>query len=91
MSHYHVKFERIGRNHDVKPLCTEASDEDALAEAIFRYAKPKLASREVEVTVDLVAGTGFITAGGFHVAGRFTVEDAGHPTEPTAEPSKAAA
>jgi len=70
---YLVKFERVGRNHDVAPLNVVGDDPNEIAEQIFRYAAPKLLSRDVDVHVDLSDRTGCITAG-FHNAGNFTLE-----------------
>jgi hypothetical protein len=69
---YRVEFDRIGRTHDVAPLDVSAVDADALAESIYRYARPHLRSRDVEVVVDLEAMRGSILCG-FHSGGRFTV------------------
>ena len=65
-------FQRIGRDRP-GPLTTEATDADDLAEKVYRYARPHLRSRDVEVVVDLAEKRGFILAG-FHNAGDFTVE-----------------
>ena len=72
---YRVTFDRIGRNHGVEPLTATAGDADELAEAVYRYARPHLASRDVEVVVDLAAGSGFIFCG-FNNGGTFTIETA---------------
>jgi len=74
-----VTFDRIGRNHNVAPLVewvTGPIDPDALGEGIYHYARPHLASRDVEVVVDPDMGKVFIFAG-FHNAGEgtITVED----------------
>jgi hypothetical protein len=61
-----VTFDRIGRNHNVAPLVewvTGPIDPDALAEGIYHYARPHLASRDIEVAVDLDKGQVFIFAG----------------------------
>ena len=72
---YIVKFDRIGRDHFARPIEVEVAEDDAdgIAEAVFRHAKSKLASRWFEVYVDLDAGKGLIEAGRF---GTFTVERA---------------
>lgn len=70
MTRYLITFERIGRKHDVAPLEVVADDADALAEAIYRYARPNLGSRDVEVVVDLDKNRGSILCG-FHSGGRF--------------------
>lgn len=71
-TNYRVEFDRIGRTHDVTPLVTKADDADVLAETIYRYARPHLRSRDVEVVVDLQAMTGWIFCG-FQVGGHFTI------------------
>jgi hypothetical protein len=60
---YRVTFARIGRNHDVPALVTTAVDADDLAEQVFRYARPRLGSRDVDVTVDFDKAKGTIYAG----------------------------
>lgn len=76
---YRVTYERVGRhggrNGSPAPgqLTLTAADADDLAEQVARDARRYLASREVEVVVDLAAGTGQILAG-FHNAGTFTLE-----------------
>lgn len=60
---YEVTFDRIGRNRHVAPLTTEADGPNHLAEVIYRYARPHLASRDIEVSVDMDAGTVRIFAG----------------------------
>jgi adenylyl- and sulfurtransferase ThiI len=70
---YRVTFNRIGRNHHVAPLAVEATNADTIAEAVYRYARPHLASRDVEVSVDLATGQGQIFCG-FNNGGTFTVE-----------------
>lgn len=59
---YTATFDRIGRNHDVPPL-TVTGDADAIAEQVWRYARTKLGSRDVEVAIDLEGLTGRIFAG----------------------------
>jgi hypothetical protein len=71
MNTYRVKFDRIGRNHYVPDLLTEARDFDHLSEQVYRYARPHLASSDVDVTIDSI-GRGFISCG-FNNGGRFTV------------------
>jgi hypothetical protein len=63
-----IHFDRIGRNHnppDLKIDDTTIEDADlgAVEEAVYRHARPHLASRGVEVAVDLEAGTVRIFAG----------------------------
>lgn len=70
---YVATFDRIGRNHDVEPL-NVAGDADAIAEQVFKYAYPKLMSRDVNVVVDLEQREATIFAG-FHVAGRATLTE----------------
>ena len=44
------------------------------AEVIYRYARPHLGSREVDVFVDLPEMRGSVLVGGFRTAGTFTIE-----------------
>ena len=69
---YTVTFERVGRNHNVAPLTAHAVDADHLAEEIYRYVRPHLRSRDVDVTVDMAEGKGYIHCG-FHNGGTFAV------------------
>jgi hypothetical protein len=77
---YRVTFDRIGRNHNVAPLDITRTDADAdyLARAIYTYARRHLASRGVEIYVDLEEdgrkGEGGIICGVAHSGGRFTIE-----------------
>lgn len=66
---YVCKFERIGRDHYVPPLEVECpeDDADAIAEAVFRYARTKLASSWFEVLVDLESNRVSIEMGRFGV------------------------
>lgn len=79
MNRYLVTFERIGRrggrdgSTPPAPLTVEATDGEHLAMHVLTYARPFLASRAVEVCIDLEKGTGFLLAG-FHTAGEFAVE-----------------
>jgi hypothetical protein len=59
---YLATFDRIGRNHDVAPLAV-TGDADAIAEQVWRYARTRLGSRDVEVSIDLEARAGRIFAG----------------------------
>lgn len=68
---YRVKFDRIGRNHYVPDLVTDARDLDALAERIYRYARPHLMSADVDVHV--AGGRGHIFCG-WNTGGTFTFE-----------------
>ena len=70
---YLATFDRISRNHDVPPL-EVSGDADAIAEQVYRYAKPKVASRDVEIVVDLEAMSGHIFCG-MHVGGTFTLSE----------------
>jgi hypothetical protein len=72
---YRVTFEdgRIGRRRDINPVIVNATDADELAEAVFRYAKPFLMSRDVEVSADLEAMSGTIYCG-LHIGGKYTIE-----------------
>jgi len=82
MTSYRCTFDRIGRHQDVEPLTAAADTADDLAEAIYRYARPKLASREIEVHVDLnpgTGGTGVILIGGFRNGGEITIEEVPAP------------
>jgi hypothetical protein len=80
---YRVTFERIGRHHDVAPLtatvtCRPDDQADKLAEAVWRYARKYLASRDVETQVDLPTAekpTGAVMIFcGFRTGGTGTVE-----------------
>ncbi|MCA1572766.1 MAG: hypothetical protein LC798_21230 [Chloroflexi bacterium] len=70
MTTYRLLFERIGRNRDLETT-VDAGDADALAEAVWRFARGRLGSRSFEVTVDLEAMKGSIEYGRF---GTFTIE-----------------
>lgn len=75
---YTVTFDRVGRNHHVAPLVADVNGSDPafeLAEKIYRYVRPHVMSRGVDVTVDLDAGTGQIFCG-MHNGGTFTVKPA---------------
>jgi hypothetical protein len=74
MSGYIAKFDRISRNHSVPDLAV-SGDADRIAEQIFAYARPKCASQDVSVAVDLGTHTVTIMAG-MHVAGTATLEEA---------------
>jgi len=79
---YDIAFDHIGRNHAVPPTTAETrlrpdrySDEGTISRAVASYARPYLASRGIDVEVDLAAdltGTGSIFAG-YRNVGRFTV------------------
>jgi hypothetical protein len=72
MSTYTAVFDRISRNHDVPPLKVTGGP-NAIAEQVWEYARPKCASRDIDVAVDMEAMAGTIYAG-WHVAGTFTLE-----------------
>lgn len=74
---YTVTFDRIGRNHYVRPLATgEIDGPNHLAQVIHGYARPHLGSREVDVHVDLAKMRGTVLVGGFRNAGTFTLAEA---------------
>lgn len=76
---YTVTFERIGRKRGLADLPITvpqrqwARTADYLAEKIYTYARPHLASRNFEVVVDLAAGTGYLFTG--QPAGNFTITE----------------
>jgi predicted RNA methylase len=76
---YKIIFDRIGRtggrngSKPPEPITVDSENADEIAEEVYRYARRFLASREVEVIVNLGKGTGFISAG-FSNAGSFKVE-----------------
>jgi len=90
---FRVEFNRIGRTHDVAPLELAVDDgpagavADLLAERIYDYARPKVLSRELEVSIfygsdedptpatsaDLDGAVGVLIVGGFRQAGAFTI------------------
>lgn len=74
MTTYRVTHDRIGRNHNIKPMVFEdVTDPDELAALIFEKGKRHLMSRDVEVAVNLFDLTGFWLAG-MRPAGNFTIE-----------------
>jgi len=73
MTTYRMTFERIGRSRP-EPLTATAEHPEILADEIFRYARPLLASRDVVVVVDMEAMTGNIFCG-FQSGGRFTIAE----------------
>lgn len=76
MTAYRVVFDRIGRNHNVPPLEGAAAvDGNELAELIYRYARPHLRSRDVEVWLNLHTMDGAIYCG-VRLGGRFTISTA---------------
>lgn len=78
MTTYVATFDsgRIGRTHDVPPLTIEVPTPDAgdVAEKVYRFARPKLASRDMQVDVDLDKMRGWISCG-FHNGGTFTLAE----------------
>ena len=72
-STYVVTFDRVGRSRDVAPLTVTAEDEDDLAHKILKHVVPHLRSRQIEVSVDVEAGTGQIVVGAIHNGGDFVV------------------
>ena len=79
MSRYLVTFGRVGHrggrdgSTPPAPLTVEATDSEHLAMHVLAYVRPFLASRGLEIVIDLEKGSGFLLAG-FHTAGEFTVE-----------------
>jgi len=76
---YRVTFDRIGRGHHPAPQVFTARNADELALLLYRFAKPMLASRDVDVVLELDTelphiGKGSITAG-FHNVGSFEIEE----------------
>lgn len=69
---YKVTFERVGRYRDLPPLTVRAKDGDDLAEQIYKYVRPSLRSRDVEIVVDPETGEGMIVCG-VQNGGTFTV------------------
>lgn len=69
---YVVTFDRIGRNHSVEPLQV-FGDANEIATQIYRYARPKLGSRDVQVWVELPQLRTGIVVGGLRPAGRGTL------------------
>lgn len=80
-----LKFDRIGRNHQVADLHVEEDTLDDVCRAVHRYARKMLASSELEVSVDLEARNGELIVGGLQSAGSFMIFSdlpagvAGHP------------
>lgn len=67
-----ITFDRIGRNHNPPAMIVpDDASGDAIAEAVWREARPRLASRDIEVVVDEPVVTIYA---GFHVAGTGTIE-----------------
>lgn len=75
-----VTFDRIGRTGvrsrggrpvDPLPIADNATP-DEIAEAVHKYARPFLASRDIDVIVD---GTTVTIFAGLHTAGTGTIEE----------------
>lgn len=72
---YVVTFERIGRRRNLQPATfIGVKSADALARIIYNFSKGYLASREIEVDVDLSEMKGSIYTGG-RPAGNFTIKE----------------
>lgn len=76
---YRITFDRIGRNHNAPPIAITVADDypaDAIAKQVFHHVLPRVASRVVNIDVELAdnlrSGTGTIFCG-FQVGGTFTV------------------
>lgn len=67
-----VSFNRIGRTHDVLDLAVATTNPDEIAGLVYRYARPMLRSRDVEVVVNLETMRGSIFCG-FNNGGTFTL------------------
>lgn len=80
MTRYRVTFERVGRrggrdgSTPPAPLTVDAEGGEHLAMHVLAYVRPFLASRGLDIVIDLEKGSGFLLAG-FHTAGEFTVEE----------------
>ena len=68
-----ITFERIGRSHDVPNLVVDDSDDEALMNEIYDYARPHIASRDLEVLYNTESRSGYLLVGGFRNAGSFTL------------------
>lgn len=71
MASYIAHFDRISRNHDVPDLAV-SGDADNIAEHVYHYARPRVASQDLEVVVDLEDRSGTIFCG-MQVGGSFTL------------------
>jgi hypothetical protein len=78
---YKVTFDRIGRTHTIEPQIIGAADADDMAFKLLKFGRRFLASRCVDVEVDMEQGTGMFLAG-FHNGGTFKFElvDGGGPS-----------
>jgi hypothetical protein len=70
---YRVTFDRIGRTRDVPPQTFAAADPDALAEAVWSFARPYCGSLDLSVSLRLDGAGGALFAG-VRNAGAFVVE-----------------
>lgn len=75
VTHTRVTFDRIGHPSQgaPAPLDIPSSDPDEIAETVYRYARQRLASQDVEVVVDMDDMTAHIFAG-LRCAGRGEIE-----------------
>ena len=69
---YEIKFDRIGRNHEVAPLVAVVEGEADLCRRIRAHARPHLRSRDFDVCVNEYGDGGFLACG-MHDGGRFTI------------------
>jgi hypothetical protein len=69
---------RLGRssNGPLGPFCVNAGHPDDVAAAIFKVARPRLASSSVDVAIDFEKLTGMVVVGGWRPVGEFTLEAA---------------
>lgn len=78
---YTASFDRVGISHKVAPLSIAVPNHlldngtgaDFIAESVYRYVRPKLLSRDIEVQVDLDNGQGHILCG-MRNGGTFSVK-----------------
>jgi hypothetical protein len=75
---YRITFERIGRNHSVAALDVTTDTINDLEMAIFRHARPHLASKGIDVEIDPHMTGGFVSCGGRN-GGRFSLEQVVEP------------
>lgn len=78
---YRCVFDRIGRNHDVAPLTAEVRTAEQLADKVLYYARPHLASSDVDVWVNTVEMRGLIVVGAVRTGGSFVIEAVEPDTE----------
>jgi hypothetical protein len=70
---YRVTFDRIGRNHAIEPQIIGAADADDMAFKLLKIGRRYMASRYIDVYLDMDQGTGMFLAG-FHNGGTFKFE-----------------